>query len=591
MRLIVLESMTLSAFRCFADKVTIEFPVGGLIYLTGTNNLDPSLGSNGSGKSTIIDAISWCLYGVSIRGQRASDLATWDSKARPHVVLQYLIDGEEQIIDRTGSPDTLLINGVAAPQSAVDALLGLSRLRFVHSVVFGQAAPLFMDLTVPARGELLSEIMDLDYWDSLTEFASNKVKQLTDLASTTKTQIASDTGRLENMIEQLERMHQDEQTWQDTHDDTVNKTWVACEGAESALVAATSHMNHLQRKPVVDLTKLSAEVEGLRKTTENLRVDHTKVIESHRHVMADIALYHDHKTCPTCKQPLDRSLSVNYEQESIRLRTLGQEIKAEWTEYGIATEQASEDLRRATQLRQDQMIEIQNARVRVETCQHNLTRAQADLATAQSTVNPYTHRIDDMLNQTDEIQARIDTFTAKELRLQADLVKANYWRRTFPRVKLFLIRRVLKMLEIETAAAAASLGVGDWQITFATEAETKSGTTRPGVHISAINPRQQGDYRSYSFGEAQRVKLAVSLGLASLIQSLSGVYFSIEMFDETTAWLSQEGIDDLIGCLDARAESTGKTVWLIDHRSFMYPFAETWSVTKDVGTTTVNRIQ
>src|SRR4051812_32142150 len=117
MRLIVLESMVVSGFRCFTQETTIVFPVGGFIFLTGINQLDPALGSNGSGKSTVFDAINWCLYGVSIRGQRAADLTSWGTKLRPRVTLCYNIDGEEQIIDRTGSPDTLLINGVAAPQS------------------------------------------------------------------------------------------------------------------------------------------------------------------------------------------------------------------------------------------------------------------------------------------------------------------------------------------------------------------------------------------------------------------------------------------------------------------------------------------
>ena len=40
----------------------------GLVLIQGINKDDASAQSNGSGKSTIPDAISWCLYGVTARG-------------------------------------------------------------------------------------------------------------------------------------------------------------------------------------------------------------------------------------------------------------------------------------------------------------------------------------------------------------------------------------------------------------------------------------------------------------------------------------------------------------------------------------------
>jgi energy-coupling factor transporter ATP-binding protein EcfA2 len=142
------------------------------------------------------------------------------------------------------------------------------------------------------------------------------------------------------------------------------------------------------------------------------------------------------------------------------------------------------------------------------------------------------------------------------------------------------------MMELETASTAATLGIGNWRITYSIETATRS----PGIHVKAINSLNQGEYKSFSFGESQRVKLAVSLGLASLIQSLAGIYISIEAWDEPTNWLSPEGIDDLLDCLYRRAETTKRTTWLIDHRSLSFPFDATYEAVKTKEGTTINRL-
>jgi ABC-type uncharacterized transport system ATPase subunit len=62
---------------------------------------------------------------------------------------------------------------------------------------------------------------------------------------------------------------------------------------------------------------------------------------------------------------------------------------------------------------------------------------------------------------------------------------------------------------------------------------------------------------------------------------MAGAHYEFEVWDEPSAWLSAQGIDDLLGCLAMRADSTGKTIWILDHRALWHAgFAETWQVTK-----------
>ena len=117
---------------------------------------------------------------------------------------------------------------------------------------------------------------------------------------------------------------------------------------------------------------------------------------------------------------------------------------------------------------------------------------------------------------------------------------------------------------------------------FNTELETKAGTLRPGIHITVASPLAVAPWEVWSGGEGQRIRLAVALGLSSLIQRMAGININLEIYDEPTAWLSGEGIEDLIDCLKHRAKTANKTLWLCDHRALLHSdFDETWQIIKD----------
>ena len=161
------------------------------------------------------------------------------------------------------------------------------------------------------------------------------------------------------------------------------------------------------------------------------------------------------------------------------------------------------------------------------------------------------------------------------------MLRTDFWKAAFKRVRLFMVKRVLAQLEVETASAAVALGLIDWKISFSTELETKSGSVRPGIHIVVKSPIASAPWEVWSGGEGQRIRLAVALGLSSLIQRLGGVSIGFEVHDEPSAWLSQEGIDDLITHLQHRVQVTGKSIWLCDHRSLSQAaFDEIWEVSK-----------
>jgi energy-coupling factor transporter ATP-binding protein EcfA2 len=78
--------------------------------------------------------------------------------------------------------------------------------------------------------------------------------------------------------------------------------------------------------------------------------------------------------------------------------------------------------------------------------------------------------------------------------------------------------------------------------------------------------------------------------LSSLIQALAGVCHTLQVFDEPTAWLSPEGIDDLLKCLHERAHQHDLCIWLLDHRSMTYPFDGSYIAVKEHAGTSVQQL-
>ena len=69
-------------------------------------------------------------------------------------------------------------------------------------------------------------------------------------------------------------------------------------------------------------------------------------------------------------------------------------------------------------------------------------------------------------------------------------------------------------------------------------------------------------------GRQQRLRLAGRIGMSTMISSSRGVESGVEVWDEPTQYLSEEGIEELKELLRVRAERYGLKIFLVDHRAY-----------------------
>lgn len=568
------------AFKCFVEPPAVKLSTQpGFKSLAGDNQEEPRLGANGAGKSSFLDAIFFCAYGQGLKGQKASALQTWGCDIRPWVKTRWRIDKAIVEIERSGSPDKLLINGQPASQEDVDRILGLTRMRFRHSVIFGQKVTLFADLSIAERSALMEEVCDLSLWQRAADKADDEAKACVKEAQDHAREILRFETRLDS-LPRLKVLRAEQVAWHEKHA-------VELEETEAEYGAALSEYRAMGRAKATERTDLGA----MKKALRGARALAAEADRAERQVRLDYEhaeRQHDHLTtnpnCPNCGQhwPL---ASVRLEEIAESLPVLAKALKRAARGHGAAVH-AEKEL----------ALELEEAEEAQKTAAAEYNKAQGAYLAQDKLVRSLKKRRDEVRAETDEaIEAQIDDVKEKRATYKAGILEheqmlqdaegragvATYWKSAFKQVRLFQMKRVLQHLELEIEAAMNSLGLHGWKIELSTETENRSGTFKQGVQIQVRSPKASAPWESWSGGESQRLTLAIAKGFANMIKRMSGVTYTFEFWDEPSAWLSVEGIEDMIGTLRDRAEQERISLWLVDHRSLGAAFDETWVVRKN----------
>lgn len=174
------------------QKAQIDFTkFGGLTVIKG-KNLDTG-GSNGSGKSTIVEAVYFALTGKTLRKSTEASLVNSQAKKGLEVSLSFeKDDGTEVSVYRSKKPTKMriLVNNkdVTAghrdgSQARLDEIVGAPHKVLAASMFFGQSNDLnFLDASPVVKREIIRNFLNLDdlfsMRDSIKEFKSNYTSEI-----------------------------------------------------------------------------------------------------------------------------------------------------------------------------------------------------------------------------------------------------------------------------------------------------------------------------------------------------------------------------------------------------------------------------
>jgi len=588
-------SITLTDFKCFTQTVTFDFPTDvGLYFVTGQNQVNPELEANGCGKSTIFcDAPCWCLYGKTPRGLKAGDVINWNS-ATARVDFKFGLKDHTYRVVRSQSPNSIIYSVdhgdlKTITQIELDDLLGLSYDAFCKAVLFAQFGETFFDLTPTEKSELLGAVLPLEVWEQASKKASNRAATVESHIQDLKELRANTKGRLES-LEELDLEDKIEE-WEAVRRQELSEV-------EQELLPLDEEESKLKRQGA----KLQQEANGFTPTLAEIKTllaeseaqyeqFRDQIMKIDRQVTAkttEISMYEHSlkelgglgKTCSRCKQEITEEhveKERNRYQSKISdgfsaISTIKESKKALDRELKEAATTVSEVKAAQMDILQeynDVIRRLDQVKYQAMDVLRQKKQKMVRMEKLNAAINPFVEQKKKILNEKRTLLSKLMEFKGQLTDLEQELDCVSYWVKGFKEIKLMIISDILMQLELEVNNYLHQLGLHGWKIDFAVDSTTKAGKIRKGFSVTIKAPHVESavPWAAWSGGEIQRLRLAGTLGMADLMLACNGLVPGLEIFDEPSQYLSNQGITDLIGVLRDRSRSTERQIFMIDHRS------------------------
>ena len=543
----------------------VDLDRNGLTLVLG-DNLD--LGGNGSrngvGKSTILQAISYGLYGEALTNIKRDNLVNKINGKNMAVSIEFELNGQNHKIERGRKPqffrwivdDVSKIGEEATDEAQGDArdsqkdivkLIGMSHTLFKHIVALNTYTEPFLAMGAAKQREIIEELLGIT-------MLSQKAENLKELIKATKTDIEQEEFRIrtvktanEKIAKTIEDLQNKIENWDLKHSGEIATLEAAIEQLELLDIES-----ELENHKLVDTHKeLGKALAQLRKD-QSLKSRHAGQLETQLNgLLTQFERASIHKQCPMCEQQIKDHKHDNIigELES-KITTLDQQVNVE--------KQEVQDL----QLQIDEIEPVYQSMGTPTTFYPTLTEAvnhkstveslHKDLGKEHAAENPY-------LDQADSLQSTVQEVNHDQLNLlvkgrehQEFLLKLLTNKDSFIRKRI--IDQNLAYLNSRLNDYLDKLGLPH-SVKFLNDLTTE---------ISLLG--QDLDFYNLSRGESTRVILATSFSFRDIFENMNqsiSLLFVDELLD---SGLDPAGLEGTIAVLKRMERERNKNVFVISHR-------------------------
>ena len=559
--MIKIKDLTVKNFMSVGNQTqAVDFEGEQLTLVLGENldqGGDDSGSRNGTGKTTIINALSYALYGKALTNIRANNLINKTNSKGMLVTLQFEKDNNQYRIERGRGPNffKFYINNQEAlvdesqgdsrqTQDDVNTLLGMSHDMFKHIVALNTYTEPFLSMRVNDQRQIIEQLLGITILSEKADALKEQTRQSKD-AITEETlkinAIQTANEKIEGSIDGLKR---------------TQRAWIAKNKQDQdKLVSAIDELEHLDIETELDShEKLSNWTEhnnailALRKELGTLEPALERAGKSVAKATKDIVDLDD-ATCYTCGQELHADKKAEIAERKTKelddAVSYQSEINVKVVEVMKALEEIGDINGKPTTF-YDAAKEAYEHRNNVE----NLKQA---LDTRADEEDPYTAQIND-LNET-AIQ-KINWGVVNELTSfkehQDFLLKLLTNKDSFIRKKI--IDQNLAYLNNRLTYYLDKIGLPH-QVVFQNDLT---------VEITQLG--QDLDFDNLSRGERNRLILGLSFAFRDVWESLYqniNLLFIDELID---SGMDTAGVENSLSILKKMARERKKNIYLISHK-------------------------
>jgi len=549
---LIFKSISIRNMLSFGNvESVIELDGQGTVEVTG-QNLDKG-GSNGAGKTTIINALCYALYNkpfdnISLQRLINSTNATKNTQMEVRLIFEkdgveydiYRARGEEYRIEvRRDGEDITPGKGVYETDDMILDIIGISYELFTKTIIFSGNSPAFLQLPIAAQRSQIEELFKIT-------MLSDKAKNLKEKIKTTEAdiKIAEAVVKQQEVALDLHKKHVREaaarvKRWEENRlqeiadiNETLAKIAEVDFEGEQAL---HDEKNQLSQRGAY----LAAKLLPARKDRSILTSDVARLTKEKIHL--------EDAQCPYCTQPfVDAPAKLigivsALEEKSSRLAEV---------EENISTLEAEEDIRKNRLGEVNKLIKHTdlNELIDARTNSTVLRKKAEELSLAS---NPHTEAHEKLIAEGCD---NVDTTKVDKLRRRLD--HQQFLLKLLTDKHSFVRRRIINM----------SIPFLNERLNYYTNALGLPHVVKFDADMSCTVAEfgRELDFGNLSAGEKKRVNTAMALAFRDVLHHLHAKT-NLLMIDELDGALDVQGIESIVKILKDKSRTENMSVFVISH--------------------------
>ena len=270
------------------------------------------VGENGAGKSTMLDALCFGLYGKGFRNLKKDLLINSINQKELVVEIDFSIGKRDYKVIRGAKPNKfeLYTNGKMVNQDATmkdyqehleNNILKLNFKSFTQIVILGSSSFIpFMQLSGPQRREIIEDLLDIKIFSSMNVILKDKVSE-------NKTKITELKYEINLIKEKIEVQRKFIEEIKQTNNEKIDKNNAEIEKTQATILRSRQKTEALE-KQVLELQEKIKDKNTLQNKLGQITAMEENMEAKVKQLKKDIEFYENHDECPTCHQSIGKEL-------------------------------------------------------------------------------------------------------------------------------------------------------------------------------------------------------------------------------------------------------------------------------------------
>lgn len=545
-----------------------------LVKVSGFNSIESTATSNGSGKSSLFEAILWAIYQSTSSGNK--DVSNSLTGENVSVDLQFSLNNITYLVSRqinsvtfgklnteTGLFDDFSATNRSETNKKILEVVGITKDMFLNTIFISQnsQALMFSRLSPSSRKERIEELVDIDsQMFELTDRASTKLKKAT-------VQRDTDQKAVNDLDVKKSVLMNDISSLREQLSDTDKRI----EAENSKVVEdLTEKENSLREKLKVQsekLEKLIAESQDLldpinadirKLEDENLKLDVVL-----RQLKSRLKNLQDSSICPTCKRPFDKTDKHSFEQMREEFETEISDKEGQKRKNGFSFQSLSEKKEQIMTAFKKKSSNLSNL---ISSYNEELTVLEKRKQSSKSNLSAIQARRQLLQEQIDEKNENLSSTSKQYKKAVAELevssqrvdVIEDLKKRLLVEFRSYILEKILEQFnQILLQMSEQVFDDKRIQIIF----------KRTKIDIAIQSPKFSQSYESLSGGEKRKTDLVLILAQQKLLSQVTDSSSNTLILDEVLENMDEVAMSNSLSLIQS-CQQQGMSIFVVSHTEY-----------------------